>query len=208
MDAVIYLLLGLAVIGAMAYALWQVNARQQRLNAELTRLERLTAEVAMSAEAVLEQVDQRIDRLTKLAADVEARIERLSVQQVATDQKAEPGVDPTPKKEPVRSRVRAGGKPGGPVPRAADQNAERKTVSQPASASVPEHTLEPTPLPIETAEPATSKSPADRYSHLRQGVYQLADQGKSLPEIAEALSIPRGEVQLMLNLRNRKVSHS
>ena len=53
MPTVLYLLLGLAAIGALAFAFYQVTARQRRLMAELTRLERLTAEVVMSAEAVL-----------------------------------------------------------------------------------------------------------------------------------------------------------
>jgi|GEM_PF-1683111 len=76
METVAYLLLGLAVIGALIYAFYQVNRRQQRVMAELTRLERLTAEVAMNAEAVFDEVDQRLERLRQMAAELEERAAR------------------------------------------------------------------------------------------------------------------------------------
>ena len=65
MAAALYLFLGVALIGALFYALTQITARQRRLNAELLRLERLAAEVSMSAEAVFDQIDARLDHLQR-----------------------------------------------------------------------------------------------------------------------------------------------
>ncbi|MFZ5826800.1 MAG: DUF6115 domain-containing protein [Bacillota bacterium] len=189
MEAVVYLLLGLAVVGALVYALMQVNARQQRLHAELTRLERLAAEVAMNAEAVLEQVDQRIERLNRLAAAVEAKAQSAQPEEVP---------QPAPTQEKAKAKKRA--------PKAASKAEAAKTAAAQAPAEEPPVQAEPPAA--ESAPPPAPKTPAERYSGLRQSVFALADQGKSVLEIAEALSIPRGEVQLMLNLRGRKVSPS
>src|SRR5690606_13604207 len=73
MPAVLYVLLALAVVGALAYAVHQVTVRQRRILAEITRLERLTAEVTMSAEALLDEIDERMARLRDLAAQLEKR---------------------------------------------------------------------------------------------------------------------------------------
>lgn len=68
---VIYLIGGLMLCGGLFWVLTQITARQRRLNSELTRLERLAAEVAMTAEAVLERVDERVLRLEEMAAKLE-----------------------------------------------------------------------------------------------------------------------------------------
>ena len=65
METFLYLVLALAAVGALAYAVYQVTVRQQRMLAEITRLERLTAEVTMSAEALLDEIDQRMARLER-----------------------------------------------------------------------------------------------------------------------------------------------
>ncbi|MFZ5814015.1 MAG: hypothetical protein ACOY93_01755 [Bacillota bacterium] len=185
MHAAVYLLLGLAIIGALVYALMQVNARQQRLHAELTRLERLAAEVTMNAEAVLDQVDQRIERLAQLAASMEARVESAP---------SEPPPAPAPPKQ--TGRRKGGSKPEGRKgPQAATAVPEVAAAVQPEPAAAP-------------VAPAEQPAKPPRYSDLRQAVFALADQGKSPLEIAEALSVPRGEIQLILNLRGRKVSPS
>ena len=107
METVAYLLLALAVIGALAYALYQVNLRQQRLMAELTRLERLTAEVTMNAEAVLDEVDQRIERLNQLAAAVEARVTAApatmpaAAPEATAEPIAQPAAEPAPEPDPT-----------------------------------------------------------------------------------------------------------
>lgn len=180
MEVAVYLLLGLAVAGALIYALMQVNARQQRLHAELTRLERLTAEVTMNAEALLDQVDERIERLQQLAAVIEERAKASLANPL-----------PVPAAEPAPALVQA--------PTSAEAQAPAEGAPSMAVASPP------------PAEPASEATPAEakpggRYDHLRQSAFAMADQGKSPLEIAEALLIPRGEVQLMLNLRGRKVS--
>lgn len=95
----IYLVLGLAVVAGLYYILTQITARQRRVNAELTRLERLSAEVAMNAEAVLERVDERIDRLNALVVEVEVRMAKAPP---APMPEAEPVVEPErePEREP------------------------------------------------------------------------------------------------------------
>lgn len=194
MEAAIYLLLGLAVAGALIYAMMQVNARQQRLHAELTRLERLSAEVTMNAEAVLEQVDQRIERLNQLAAALEARAQYT----------AEPAAEAEAPTHPARTRKRSQGQRAAKVSGNRESKQATAAGEEMAQAAQPEVQPEPGPQ----AEPPSSKDPADRYTDRRQAVFALADQGKSPLEIAEALAIPRGEVQLMLNLRGRKLSPS
>ena len=143
----------------------------------------------MNAEAVLEQVDQRIERLNRLAAAVEARAQTVQVEEV-------PQASPTPEKAKAKKRA----------PRAAGKSAAEMAVAAQAPAAHEPPAVEP--VPPDPVPPPAPKTPADRYSDLRQSAFALADQGKSVLEIAEALSIPRGEVQLMLNLRGRKVSPS
>lgn len=190
MQIVAYLLLGLAVIGALAYALYQVNARQQRLMAELTRLERLTAEVTMSAEALLDEVDQRTQRLSQLAAELEHRAAaQLEAQAEArTQAPAQPSEPPAVGQKPKRQRKARGGAQATP----AEQQA------QPGSGAA-----EPVPVPA-AAEPAQAPAAPDRYGDLRQAVWRLADEGKDAVEIAATLGVPRGEVMLLLNLRGKK----
>lgn len=63
-----YLLLGLAAVSAVCWFAYHVMMRHRQLSAELSRLERLTAEVAMSAGEVLDRADERIARLEALLA--------------------------------------------------------------------------------------------------------------------------------------------
>ncbi len=162
----IYLLLGVGLMGGLFYALTQITARQRRLTAELTRLERLAAEVSMNAEAVLERVDERMEQLTAMLAQVSSAVEAA---QAAAAQPPAPAPAPAVAAEP-KKRKRA-----------------PKVEAQP-------------PAP-EANEPTSIQ----RYQQVRSAVWAMADEGKELGEIAQALSIPRGEAELMLNLRGRKV---
>lgn len=74
MLTIVYLVLGLAFMGGLFYALMQITARQRRLTAEMTRLERLAAEVSMNAEAILDRVDERTHQLLELMERAEARV--------------------------------------------------------------------------------------------------------------------------------------
>ena len=145
-----YLVLGLIALGGLLYLLSQITLRQRSLHAELTRLERLAAEVVMGAEAVLDRVDERAQRLQHLLAAVEARA------------KAE-GVAPAPAPDPA-----------------------------------------PDSAPERQAQPASAPTSLQRYQQIRAAVWALAEQGKGQAEIARALALPTGEIQLMLNLRGRK----
>ncbi|HYF93940.1 MAG TPA: hypothetical protein VD969_17130 [Symbiobacteriaceae bacterium] len=102
MLTIVYLLLGVAFMGGLFYALMQITARQRRLNAEMTRLERLAAEVSLNAEAILDRVDERVDRLNDLLARAEAAV-------AAVPEPAAPEVAPTPVAEeeaPKKKRTR------------------------------------------------------------------------------------------------------
>lgn len=67
----LYLLTGMGAVGGLLWSLTRVTDRHRRLQAELTRLERLSAEVTMHAEAVLDRVDERIAELQRLAEAVQ-----------------------------------------------------------------------------------------------------------------------------------------
>lgn len=139
----LYILLGLAGVAGACWAVWQAILRQRRLDADLTRLERLAAEVSMHAEAVLDRADERIARLEELLRAAEAfRLAPLQVQ---------PAVPVEP---------------------------------PPAAAELP-------------SEPAAVPG-------LRDQALTLAQQGMPVAEIAATLGIPRGEVQLILNLKKPK----
>jgi len=168
----VYLVLGLCVIAGLAYVLMQVTARQRRLNAEMTRLERLAAEVTMNAEVVLEQVDLRIERLQKVVAEAEAKVAALQAAPPAT-------------------------------PAAAGPPASRP--AEPANPA-PEAMAAPAPEPEAPAAAGGQLTSMERYQQMRTAVWTLADQGRSVLEIAQALGVPRGEVQLLLNLRGKKVT--
>lgn len=77
MLTIVYLMLGLAFMGGLFWALMQITARQRRLTAELSRLERLAAEVSLNAEAILDRVDERTDRLNELLERAEAAVARV-----------------------------------------------------------------------------------------------------------------------------------
>jgi hypothetical protein len=173
MIVTLYLLIGLAVAGALYWALTQITARQRRLNAELTRLEQLAAEVSLNAGAILERIDQRTAELTALLAQVEARVEA----------HAEATLEPAPAPAPA------------PAPR------KRSRTKEPERQA-----LQPAPSPAPTPPASEVPAPVQRYQELRTAAWALADQGKESGAIAEALGIPRGEVELLLNLRGKKVS--
>ncbi|HYG60753.1 MAG TPA: hypothetical protein VD902_21975 [Symbiobacteriaceae bacterium] len=155
MSTIVYLLLGVAFMGGLFYALMQVTARQRRLTAELTRLEQLAAEVALNAEAILDRVDERTHRLHELMERAEAMAEAAA--------------------------------------------------SEPAPAQAPVPEAVPEPAPEVSPEPAAPTS-IEKYQAMRTAVWQKADMGKSPSEIAQEMGIPRGEVQLLLNLRTKKVT--
>ncbi len=154
MYVALYLMLGVAFTGGLFWALAQITARQGRLNAEMTRLERLSAEVSMSAEAILDLVDERMEQLNAMLSVVEQKAEARSDDSVAAL------VTPT--------------------------------------------VLPPTPTVNEAASP--TPPPPQNYQDLRTAVWVLAGQGKTAADIAQALNIPRGEVQLMLNLQTGRVT--
>lgn len=201
----VYLILGLGFVAGLYYALTQITARQRRLNAELTRLERLAAEVAMNAEAILERVDERVDRLNELATEVEAaaaaaRVAVESAGQAApapTAAPAEPvAEEPQPKPKKQRTRKAPAAK-AEPAPAEPAQPAPALQVAQPAP-------VESAPAPAaETKEGVKSLA---KYQEVRTAVFALADQGKDAGAIAQAMGLPRGEIQLILNLRGRKVT--
>lgn len=191
MEVIIYLLLGLATLGGLFWLLTQITARQRRVNAELTRLERLAAEVAMNAEAVLEQVEDRIEHLQKLANEVEAKIV------------LEATVSPT--------AVSVDGGPIQPAELAPVQAAARlQAVPTPIAAQVSVPDRAPAPRkrgrPRKVQPPVEALGSQGRYQALRAQVVSLAGQEMDAAAIGRQLGMPRGEVQLILNLLTKKTA--
>jgi len=195
MTTVIYLFLGLATIGAMCWVLMQLTARQRRLNAELTRLERLSAEVSMNAEAILDRVDERMDRLTQMVDQVEGRVAQAAVAMPQT----EPVVAPHPAVEPVMPEpskpVAAEVQPAPPEPKKRGRPRKNPPPEAPAQHAAVAHKPDVPP-------PASMP----RYQEVRSAVWSHSDKGLTATEIAQQVGIPRGEVLLLLNLRSQKVT--
>lgn len=85
---------------------------------------------------------------------------------------------------------------------------ELKAAGQERDAAAPEESaVKPTPEPAaEAAKPEKPVSSLERYQGLRASVWRLADQGLTAPQIAQQLGVPRGEVELMLNLKRRRMN--
>lgn len=139
-------------------------------------------------------------------------------------------VEPKPPQSALKSKtrptrtVRAEGSAADGKSRLAAGAAEKKPQADPVSPSKPsrpnraekparEATPKPIPWPklvdpVEKNEPApprprTNGSPAPATPDSRfQNVYDLADRGQSTGDIAEAVKLTLGEVELILNLRN------
>lgn len=192
----VYLILGLGFVAGLYYALTQITARQRRLNAELTRLERLAAEVAMNAEAILERVDERVDRLNELATEVEAAA---AAARVAVESAGQAAPAPTAAPaEPVAEEPQ-------PKPK------KQRTRKAPAAKAEPAPAEPAQPAPVESAPAPAAETKEGvkslaKYQEVRTAVFALADQGKDAGAIAQAMGLPRGEIQLILNLRGRKVT--
>lgn len=188
-----YLIAGLLGIAALCWILYQANLRHRRVQAELLRLDRLAAEVTLHAEAVLDQVDERIAQLQKLMDAASA--------QVAAAASA-----PTPTPAPTSI----------PAPTPAPAAAPRHTAPPAASPAASPYSAyrplpEPAPAPAPAAaQPAAAAPQAEadppRSSELREQVVALAEGGSTVAQIAQALGIPRGEVGLILNLNKKKAS--
>ncbi|MGE5672594.1 MAG: hypothetical protein ACM3XM_01730 [Mycobacterium leprae] len=215
-STAVYLVLILAAVGALLYLLTQVAGRQRRLNAELARLEHLTAEVAMTAEAMLDRVDERIERLSRIADRVEAKVaaraaaleqeESLAAAAQATAT-AQPvaAAQPSVAAPPSVAEAAAPASTTTPAPRKRGRPRKNPLPEQAPAAPVQQAAA---PAPASTpAAPAASQpavQPGTSFAHRNdkvQAVTALAREGKSVAEIATALAIPRGEVQLILNLR-------
>lgn len=223
METFLYLVLALAVVGVLAYAVYQVTVRQQRILAEITRLERLTAEVTMSAEALLDEIDERMARLNDLAAQLEIRAVAEVQAQAQSQSKAKARTGPQAVPQEARYAAEAPSQQQAqtqatPVP--AQEEAQAQAQRPPAEAEPARQKpkrggrvrtgAKTTASEVQTtAEPETETqplAPADRYGDLRQAVWRLADEGWNAVEIAETLGVPRGEVLLMLNLRGKKAA--
>lgn len=178
MEVVIYLLLGLAAMGGLFWLLTQITDRQRRVNAELTRLERLAAEVSMNAEAVMEHVDERIEQLQRLAGEVEAKMALVAAQSAMGQ--ATP-LEPTPLQVGPTVEV-------SPVPIVSQAPAPRKRGR-----------------PRKVQPPVEAPTSLGRYQALRAQVVSLAGQQMDAAAISKQLGMPRGEVQLILNLLTKKL---
>jgi uncharacterized protein YciI len=176
----LYLLLGFLLVGALYWVLIRITARQRQLQADLARLEELSAEVTLHAEGIFDQVDGRLARLTAVMGALEAKAAAAAQPVVAA----------------------------GPVEPAAAAPAPAKRRGRPKKAAHPEAAAQPTPAPVpaEPVQPQPEVTSVARYQALRPQVWALADQGRPVDAIAHELGLPRGEVQLLLNLRTRQIT--
>lgn len=190
---IVYLFLGLGLVAGIFWTLTQIATRQRRLQDELSRLERLAAEVALNSDAILDRVDERTERLQALLAQVEAAAAAFSE---ATARTAEAALA----QEALRADLEQVSPPtaqeSAPPPR--KRGRTRKQEAAPA----------PPPPAGETTGTAQAPPPAsmERYQALRTRVEELSNQGLDAGTVAQLVGVPRGEVQLILNLRTNKVT--
>lgn len=177
---VVYMLLGLALVGGLYWALTQFTLRQRAVTAELSRLEQLTAEVSMNVEALLERVDERTERLDERAERLAALLAMVEARAEATVPAPAPAVAPAP--------AAASGPAPSPPKKGGRSRKQPKPEAEPAAQAPP------VPAPIQ------------RYQELRSAVWALVDQGKEAGAIAQELGLPRGEVLLLINLRAKNVT--
>lgn len=203
MDVLLYLLIGLGVMGGLYWTLNQITRRQRKVDQDLRRLEELTAEVTLNAGAVLEQADDRIALLQELLQAVELKAAEEPAPTVAESEKKAPAPAPASADRPKDSSVEAA-TPVDVAPAALATPLSSVSPAEPGPAATPG----PAPAASEPvpAEPAAPISSLQRYQALRSAVWALADQGLDPVAIAKKLGVPRGEVQLMLSLRSRRVT--
>ncbi len=196
---------------------WKASrAARETLDTVLVQLEEVAREVNaqldtkfVRLETLIEDADERIDRLETLEREISAVKKRITQRR----RSAKP-VSTTP-------TVRSERRPALPFPLPDEVSPDLPRADKPdaeppaASTAVPgdeldivEITLDAPPTPALTnsesplpppAEPISDpQAPDPRYAH----IYQLADAGQRAIQIAEAVNMPLGEVELILSLRN------
>jgi transposase-like protein len=160
------------------YALWQLKQWvRQMQEASLSaphRLEAIVEELVLTAEVASAAVAEKTEQLDAALASVDERLAKLQTAAVAARAAAD----------------------GLPVSRPRPRPAQRLPVSTRVSPSAPE--------PVELTLPAPSLRPLDlqpAMPELHRRVYRLADAGSDVTTIARQLSVTKGEIQLILNLR-------
>lgn len=170
----------LLVTGAIitGYALWQlkqwVRQMQEASLSAPQRLEAIVEELVLTAEVASAAVAEKTEQLDAALASVDERIAKLQTAAVA-------------------ARAAADG-----------MSANRPRFRQAYRLPDPARVSPPATEPLELAMPAPSLRPLDLHPampELHRRVYRLADAGNDVTTIARQLSVTKGEIQLILNLR-------
>jgi len=160
------------------YALWQLKHWVRQIqDASLSapqRLEAIVEELVLTAEVASAAVAEKTEQLDAALASVDERIAKLQTSAAA----ARAAADGMP---PARLRSRQ-------------------------AYRLPAPTRDPSPQtePVDLVLPAPSLRPLDLHPtmpELHRRVYRLADAGNDITTIARQLSVTKGEIQLILNLR-------
>lgn len=191
------LLLGAALVAYSLYDLRRVMGTQAlgAGAAEEQRLQAMAGEMLAAAEEAAKAVDEKVGQLEALMGMVEGRMARL--QHTAPEQ-TEPEVAPAPPAEDAsmsRNRAKAWAvlKGIGSSSEARKHSGvERPARPSPGTGSERESLLGPLPQLEETK------------SHLYRRVYSLHDQGVDVTQIAKQVGLTKGEVQLILGLREMR----
>jgi len=172
-----FLLLAVGTI-ITGYSLWQLKQWiRQMQEASLTapqRLEAIVEELVLTAEVASAAVAEKTEQLDAALASVDERIVKLSKAAGAARAATE----------------------GMPSTRSRPRQAYRVRSSERVSA--------PENEPIELTLPIPSHRPLNlppAMPELHRRVYRLADAGNDITTIARQLSVTKGEIQLILNLR-------
>jgi hypothetical protein len=114
----VYLMLGVALVGALYWLLVRLNNRQRQVQAELARLEQLAAEVTLQAEGIFDQVDARLAELAKLTQAFEAKVQAAAAAAPAAE--VFPQATPAAAPEPAPKKRRGRPKKEQPAPEASE----------------------------------------------------------------------------------------
>jgi hypothetical protein len=195
-DSSLLLVLGGLCLAMISVALVRWVRERRVTSRDLTREQRARLreqqEVRRSMEELLTQLEEVSDRIN---AQTDAQFARLAELIAAADQRIA-------QLEPPGDRPRAAAHPKGqPAPVASSflSEAPPRTAELAVPPGAP-------PLRSATARASATPAPGASRSERFRRIYELADSGSTPIAIADALSLPLGEVELILTLRKYRAA--
>ena len=179
----------------------------QSMDDLLIQLEEVSRRVSAQVDtkfAKLEQVvrdaDVRIARLERLLGKHEG--DRSTTRAPAAQPSMPPTTPPSLSQSPAQAPpAKSPVSPGPSTPREPSASREKRNRQTRADASNRPNASSPARPASPAANPPAADPPANNIDPRFQHVYDLVDAGHSPIQAAEALSLPLGEVELILNLR-------